>query len=294
MKQNFLLLLTISILAIDECVAQNGNEKITQGPEKGSLLIAGGGKLGQDIWDKFIELAGGSSATIIIIPTAVGDDATSREVGENTARQLRKMGVAAASVLHTSDKNEANNEKFIEPLLQATGIWFTGGRHWRLTDAYLNTKTHKEIQHVLDRGGVVGGTSAGATIQGSFMVRGDTKNNFIMIGDHIEGMGFMKNVTIDQHVMKRNRQFDLTPVIEKYPEMLGIGIDESTAIIVTKDRFEVIGESYVAVHDAKAWKLEIKKEGKIIHPFFYLSKGQQYDLPNRVLIIKSATTNTKE
>ena len=81
------------------------------------------------------------------------------------------------------------------------------------------------------------------------MVRGDTKGNTIMVGDHVEGMGFLKNVTIDQHLLRRNRQFDLIPVIESHPELLGIGIDEDTAIVVRGDRFEVMGTGYVAIYD---------------------------------------------
>ncbi len=292
-KNHLLLFLAIFFLLVAQhAIAQTAIEKITQGPEKGSLLIAGGGKLSQDIWDKFIELAGGKSAKIIVIPTAIGENAVAS--GESTVKQLQLMGIQNVIVLHTINKEEADKESFVKPLLDATGVWFGGGRQWRLADSYLNTRTHQEIQKMLDRGGVVGGSSAGATIQGSFMVRGDTKNNTTMIGDHIEGMGFLKNATIDQHVMRRNRQFDLIPVIEKNPELLGIGIDESTAIVVSKNQFEVIGESYVAVHNAKLWEVEKEKEGKVIHPFFYMSKGQQYDLLNRKLITNANNNNTKE
>ena len=137
------------------------------------------------------------------------------------------------------------------PIEQATGVFIAGGRQWRLADAYLDTRTHTALRALLDRGGVIAGTSAGATIQGSFMVRGDTKGNELMIGDHVEGMGFLKGVTIDQHVLRRNRQFDLIPVIEAHPELLGIGIDEDTAIVVRRDRFEVVGSSYVLVYDSQ-------------------------------------------
>ena len=150
----------------------------------------------------------------------------------------------------------------------------SGGRHWRIADAYLNTRTHKELAALLDRGGIVGGTSAGATIQGSFMVRGDTKGNTLMVGDHVEGFGFLKGVTIDQHVLKRNRQFDLVEVIRARPELLGIGIDENTAIVVRGDSFEVVGDSYVLIYDHTR-RLDSGGE------FYFLAPGDRYDLKTR-------------
>ena len=116
-----------------------------------------------------------------------------------------------------------------------TFVWFTGGRQWRLADSYLGTKVEEELWALLGRGGVIGGSSAGATIQGSYLARGDTKTNTIMMGDHDEGFGFLKNTAIDQHLLRRNRQFDLIEIIEAWPELLGIGIDENTAIVVQGD-----------------------------------------------------------
>ena len=82
-------------------------------------------------------------------------------------------------MLHTYDKNIADSDSFIKPLLRATGVWFSGGRQWRLVDAYADTKTEAALSEVLKNGGVIGGTSAGATIQGSYLARGDTKTNQI-------------------------------------------------------------------------------------------------------------------
>jgi cyanophycinase len=153
-------------------------------------------------------------------------------------------------------------------------VFFAGGRHWRLADSYLNTKTHAELRALLARGGVIGGTSAGATILGSFMVRGDTRGNTLMVGDHTEGLGFLKNVTIDQHLLRRNRQFDLLPVIEARPELLGIGIDEDTAIAVRGDGFEVIGNGYVAIYDNTR---RLDGGGR----FYFLAPGDRYNMKTR-------------
>ena len=118
--------------------------------------------------------------------------------------------------------------------------------------------------------------AAGATIQGSFLFRGDTKGNNLLVGDHTQGLDFIHNVAIDQHILRRNRQFDLAGFVKTHPELLGIGIDENTAVVVQKNTFEVIGNSYVAVYDATA--------PDATKPFIFLWKGQQYDLKERKLI----------
>lgn len=243
----------------------------TVGPTKGSLLIVGGGAMGE-LWKKFVELAGGPEARIVIIPTADEDAGISRD---RTAELLKTLGVKEVTVLHTRDRKEADTEKFTAPLKTATGVWLGGGRQWRLADSYLNNRTHREITAVLERGGVIAGSSAGATIQGSFLVRGDTKGNELMEGDHLVGFGFLKNTAIDQHVLRRNRQFDLIPVIDAHPELLGIGIDEGTAILVQGDQFEVLGPSYVAIHSRPLTGAAAK--GK----FYFLGKGQRFDLKTR-------------
>ncbi|MES2374897.1 MAG: cyanophycinase [Bacteroidota bacterium] len=265
------------------CIYSNAQTPATIGPEKGSLIIVGGGNVGPEIWSKFVELAGGAAnANIIIITTADEDSSISR--GASTEKEaLKKIGVQQISFLHTRDPKIANTEEFIAPLKKATGIWFRGGRQWKLADAYLHTRAQKAFTEVLERGGVIAGTSAGATIQGSFMVRGDTKGNTLMIGDHTEGLDFIHHVTIDQHHLKRNRMFDLLDVIKKYPDLLGIGLDESTAIVVQKDLFEVIGVSYVCIYDIDQinGKLNPGMPNSPSGPFYFLSKGQKFDLKLR-------------
>jgi cyanophycinase len=153
-------------------------------------------------------------------------------------------------------------------------VFFFGGRQWRLVDAYGGTKTEAAIRAVLDRGGVIGGSSAGASIQGSFLVRGDTESNTVMMGDHQRGFGYLRNVGIDQHVLRRNRHFDLIEVVEAHPELLGIGIDENTALVVQGDQAEVIGASYVLVYDNKS---TVGDGGK----FYFLAPGDRFDLATR-------------
>lgn len=242
------------------------------GPEKGALVIVGGAMRDPAILGRYIELAGGPDAPIVIIPTAGGEDGYDRYWPG--ARRFREAGLVNLTILHTTDRRVADSEEFVKPIQAARGVFFTGGRQWRLADAYLHTRTHDELNKLLQRGGVIGGSSAGATIQGSFLARGDTKTNTIMIGDHLEGMSFIKNVAIDQHLLKRNRQFDLLELIHAYPDLLGIGIDEDTAIVVRGDRFEVIGQGYVAIYDSSR---HIPPQGD----FYFLAPGDRYDLKTR-------------
>jgi cyanophycinase len=242
------------------------------GPAKGSLVIVGGGLRDLKIVERFLDLAGGKDAPIVVIPTAGEED----EYGPywSGLRQFKDAGATRLKVLHTRDRKQADSDAFAAPIREARGVFFAGGRHWRLADSYLNTKTHAELRALLLRGGVIGGTSAGATILGSFMVRGDTKGNTLMVGDHTEGLGFLKNVTIDQHLLRRNRQFDLLPVIEAHPELLGIGIDEDTAIAVRGDGFDVLGNGYVAIYDNTR---RLDGGGR----FYFLAPGDRYNMKTR-------------
>ncbi len=255
------------------------------GPEKGTVIVVGGGNVTPDIWGRFIELAGGPTARVVVVTTA-GDDSTLTASGQRTRQRLLDLGVANVTLLHTRDSKVANQESFVAPLRAATAVWFEGGRHWRLADSYLNTLTHKEFNALLSRGGVIAGTSAGATILGSFMVRGDTKGNTIMVGDHTQGLDFIHNITFDQHVLRRNRQFDLVEVIKARPELLGVGLDESTAIVVQKNTFEVLGNSYALIHDARATADAFPKgqNSSQSGPFYFLGRGQKFDLQTRRVI----------
>ena len=245
--------------------------QVSVGPPKGSLVVVGGGKIGPAIVERFVSLAGGPDANFVLIPTAAEDKGLDvRKLGEAFAKQF---GVKQVTVLHTRDRNEANSEAFVAPLRKARGVWFGGGRQWRLVDSYLGTLTQRELEAVPERGGVIGGTSAGATIQGSYLVRGARQGNQIMMAKgYEEGFGYLKNVAVDQHLIRRQRENDLAGVIVAHPELLGIGIDESTAIIVQGESFEVTGESQVAIYDGQ------DHAGK---RYYFLSPGARFDLKTR-------------
>jgi cyanophycinase len=278
--QIFLTVLSISVLQGQNAV----NSRTTTGPENGSLVVVGGAMRSDAIVKRFVDLAGGLEAQFVVIPTAAGRNSYSEDAG--LAKKLRSMGAVNVTVLHTNDRNEANSEAFVKPLRGADAVWFGGGRQWRLVDSYKNTLTEKLFWEVLERGGVIGGSSAGATIQGSYLARGDTKNNQIMMGDHEEGFGFIKNVAIDQHVLARNRQFDMYEILRNRPELLGLGIDENTAIVVQGNTFEVIGDNYVLIYDGTFWSREgsdLKKLPENEMLFYMLRSGDKYDMLDRTI-----------
>ncbi|ALM08560.1 peptidase S51 [Sediminicola sp. YIK13] len=287
LKISFVLFITL-LLPIVSTAQEN---KVTTGNENGTLIAIGGGDIGHtNIMKEFRKLAGGDSAKIVVIPTAFVRD---NEIDTLLLkRNFREYGIPNFTVLHTNDSTEVNTDDFVKPIKEATGIYFTGGRHWRIADSYLNTKVHKELLKLLDRGGVIAGSSAGATIQGSYLARGDTKNNQIMMGDHEIGFGFISNIVIDQHVLSRNRQFDMFTILEKKPELLGVGIDESTAIVVKGDTLQVIGESYVIIYDKSFWSNEHnpfdeetqKKLPNKNQLFYFLKSGDKYNLRDRKVI----------
>jgi cyanophycinase len=255
------------------------------GPSRGTLLIVGGGQLGPEIVNRFIELAGGKDAPMVIIPTAA--EGTPTASAQNNF--LARAGVRNIVILHTRNRNEANSEAFVAPLKTARAVWFEGGRQWRLVDSYLNTRTEKELFRLLGRGGVIGGSSAGATIQGSYLVRGAREGNTLMMAPGYEtGMGFLRNCAIDQHIITRHREADLNPVIAKHPGLLGIGIDEGTAIVVHSNTFEVIGKSKVFIHDAGY------KPGADGKPYYALSAGDRFDLKKRRKLEARATETVRK
>jgi cyanophycinase len=260
-----------------------GQDTPEYGPPKGTLVVVGGGSTdGTGIIEKFIALAGGPDAKFVIVPTAGGNRDNAGAVRafkeEDVIAGWLRRGLKNVKMLHTHDPKVADTADFVKPLLDANGVWFNGGRQWNIVDSYMNTRTLKEFHRVLERGGVIGGSSAGATIQGHYLVRGDTENSNIVMTDepnHEHGFAFLRKSAIDQHINTRNRWDALVDVVKKYPDLLGIGLSEGTAIIVTGDRFEVMGKWKVAVHDNTRLYQPWEKS------FFVLSPGDVYNMKTR-------------
>lgn len=253
------------------------------GPEKGHLVIQGGGPAaGTGIMETFVNLAGGRDAKIIIIPTAEGNrDKDGKLINYTEAETIapwKKLGLTNVHMLHTADPKVADTEAFAATLRDAKGVWFNGGRQWNCVDSYAGTLTLKEFREVLSRGGVIGGSSAGATIQGEYLVRGAVAGPNIVMTDetnHQNGFAFLRRSAIDQHINTRNRWDDIIPVIKKFPNLLGIGISEGTALVVTGDTFEVIGKWKVTIHDNTRLYQPWEK------PYYVLSPGDVYNMKTR-------------
>lgn len=212
---------------------------------RGSLVICGGGTLPETIFDEFMELGGKQEARLVVIPTAsVIADAPDLDVHMNVWRQRRP---ASFSVLHTRSRDKADLPEFSQALLEATAVWFIGGDQNHLTSTYLGTLVEQRLKELLNRGGVIGGTSAGAAIMSPTMICGtrDPQRTQPVLDT---GFGFLPGCVVDQHFVKRNREPRLRNALLSRPGHVGIGIDEGTALIVSGRSLRVVGESCVKTY----------------------------------------------
>ena len=252
------------------------------GPAAGTLIVDGGGTT-EPIVRCFRELAGGRQARIVVFatgPSAIrfGDQNTilnpdwprdRREWKEYEAHLKVWLDAEAVHVLHTRDRGVANSDAFLAPLKSATGVYLVAGNAGRYADAYLGTRTQAELMAVLARGGVIFGTSAGAIIQGSFVVRGRPDKPLLMAPGRTTGFGFLTNVAINPHLTSAQRDAELVNVVDAHPNILGIGIDDDAALFVRKNVFEVIGTGRVAIYD------NVRHGGTW---YYWLNSGDQFDL----------------
>ncbi len=241
--------------------------------KRGTLIIIGGGGTPKGLYQKFVDLAGGPKAKLLILPTAQPDPISNQR---RLAGLFRKLGAKSVTVLPGRTRDVVESPEYIEAFQQATGIWFGGGRQWRFVDAYQDTKVHKLMHKVLERNGVIMGSSAGASIQADYMARGAVYGNRNIVAEGYErGLGFLKGVAIDQHFSQRRRLKDMDFLVTKYPQLLGIGIDESTAIIVKKSVADVVGRGKVYFYNA-----QLPRKKKAIR-YVTLEAGGRYDLKAR-------------
>jgi cyanophycinase len=231
------------------------------GRPKGSLMIVGGGSRDEVMMRRFVELAGGARARIAVVPMA-SEEAV--ESGAATAAELDTLGARAFVFL--VDRAQAASPDVAGRLDSATGIWFCGGDQARLTGVLGGTASLRAIHRRYQAGAVVGGTSAGAAIMSDSMITGDQTppgDTTGYYGDEypaiarrrievVPGLGFLHGAIVDQHFIRRERHNRLLSAVLERPRLLGVGIDESTAIEVAPDgRWHVLGESGVVVYDAR-------------------------------------------
>jgi cyanophycinase len=252
--------------------------------DSGTLIIIGGGGMPAGIMRRFVDLAGGGRSHIVVLPTAVPDP-VDEEAG--IADAFKKLGAKTVTVLPSRTLDKVESEEYLSALKQATGIWFGGGRQWRFVDAYLDTKAHALMHDVLRRGGVIMGSSAGASIQAEFLARGNPLGNLdIMADGYQRGLGFLAGAAIDQHFSQRNRHRDMLALVQRYPAWLGIGVDESTALIVRGEVGEVVGRGQVYFFDATTGTKETTS--------IAVAAGKKYDMTRRIAICPPAPPDAEQ
>jgi len=254
----------------------------SSGPSKGVLVVDGGGT-SQLVVEEFVRLAGGPSAKLAVIPTGAsgirfGEQKTilnpdwprSRPEWALYETYLQEIfRTKSITVLHTRDRKIADSEEFATALRSATGVFLGTGNAGRHAAAYLGTRIQAELKALLDRGGVIMGSSAGSIILGSFIVRGRPDKPLLMAKGHTDGFGFLRNVVINPHLTSAKRDNELVNVCDEHPSILGLGLDDDVALVVRGNRFEVIGKGGVAVYDNQP------KEGAW---YFWLKPGDLFDL----------------
>jgi cyanophycinase len=230
---------------------------------RGYLFIVGGGPQSAEMVQRFVDLAGGKKAKIVVFAMASSDG---KESGEEKAADLRKLGADAHA--YFIGQSEANSDSMVKNMEGVTGVWFGGGDQVLLTKALLGTRVEKAIHERYEAGAVVGGTSAGAEVMANPMLTGeerhpggvrppsDSSQHYMTIArDNMElvpGFGMIKGVLIDQHFLRRRRHNRFISVVLETAPHLGAAIDESTALIVHPDgHWTVMGESAVSVYDGR-------------------------------------------
>ncbi|MUG96527.1 cyanophycinase [Scytonema sp. UIC 10036] len=218
---------------------------------KRQLVIIGGAedKEGDcQILREFVRRAGGTKARIVIMTAATE---LPREVGENYIRVFERLGAENVRIVDTETRSDASSSTALEAVNEATGIFFTGGDQARITSVLKDTDLDKAIHNRYAEGIVIAGTSAGAAVMPDVMiVEGDSETNPRMnIVDMGPGMAFLPGVVIDQHFSQRGRLGRLIAALAQQPAVLGFGIDENTAMIVTDNKIEVVGEGCITVVD---------------------------------------------
>ncbi len=231
-----------------------GQHSSTHGPGRGALVLQGGIGSVPAIASRFVTLAGGPSSTVVVIPTASVFDAGPPGMATSLAHRMKEsLGVESVVVLHTIDRATADSDEFAEPLRHATGMWLLGGMPERLVQSYLGTKTESAINALLQRGGVVGGESAGAMILGSWLDTSDTESFtppiMALIGAHPAGAGFglLTQSAIFPHFNTRGPDAAIRES-QVHPDQLAIGIDEDTALVVQGTRADVVGFGTVSMY----------------------------------------------
>ncbi len=233
--------------------------KIATGPGLGAVMVCGGGALPEDVRGRFLDLAGGRGAKLVVIPTAHAA-ADAPEAEAIYLKPWRDLGVRNVKLFHTRSRSQADDPAFCRPLAEASGVWISGGKQAMLADSYVGTEVERQLQGVVRRGGVVAGTSAGAAILTRVMIvsgRSEAKEG--------RGFDFLPGAVVDQHFLRRKRVNRLLDILNRHRDLIGFGVDEGTALLFRGGRLNVLGDSYVVAclpgEEGKPPRMEYLKKG---------------------------------
>ena len=244
----------------------------------GHLLVVGGNGTTDDILRKAVTTAGGEAGMVVIFPQA----SELAETGRESAEMWTKAGMGRAVVASPADVPGA-----LEAIARASFIWFPGGDQNRLVKALEGTPIPGAIVERYRAGALVGGTSAGAAVMSRLMITGDADLKAIAAGktEMKPGFGLWPEVIVDQHFLKRQRGNRLISAVLDNPSLVGVGIDETTAVFVTGSTFEVLGQNSVLVIDARTAQVDKAAAGELATGrgvvMAVLKAGMTYDLGGR-------------
>ena len=222
-----------------------------QGDVKGHLIIIGGAedKEGECVILRQAHEMLGDDGSLVVLTTASQEGEIT---GEEYRRVFGRLGVKHIDVLDVNTRQEANDPAICEMLMKARCIFFTGGDQLRITSILGGTHCHRVIKGVYDNGGCIMGTSAGASVMSATMiVKGeDNEPSRKCTLKMAPGLDLFEGAIIDQHFDQRGRFGRLLTGVTENPGVLGIGIDEDTAVKLYPDgHFEVIGSNAVIIID---------------------------------------------
>lgn len=239
-----------------------------EGDKKRGFIVPIGGAEDKEgaanILRKFIEVAGGKSARIVIIPTA----STLEDTGRRYEKLFRKLGADEAKSLPFASRDDAGKGEWLEYIEKANGIFVTGGNQLRLTTILGGTAVAKAIRRANARGVAVGGTSAGAAILSEHMIAYGAEGHTPHAGavSLVPGFGLTNRIIIDQHFRQRDRLGRLLTALAYNPFAVGIGLDEDTAAFIDHTKkITVVGAGAITIVDASELShssIADTKEGK--------------------------------
>jgi cyanophycinase len=244
-----LLLLIFTLGICLNNIKYTPNDQFIQSPPVKSMkiILAGGGNLPDTIWKRFIHMSGGESARILIIPTARYTDSLYNVIFKNEVQTLKRLGIKAVKLLHAPNPSIANSDSFVKRLENCDGVWIAGGYTCLLAESYTNTIFNKALKHWVFNGGVLGGSSAGASIIGEIMPR-TIGCRQTMNRNSYTGFKIIPKSIIEQHLNTRARESNIISMQKKLPDHLGIGVDEATALVINDSVWEVIGNSKIIMY----------------------------------------------